>query len=477
LDVVQPLHLGSAVADPFGNARLVVSVRAQAGGTVWLQAAVAATAERSLVAMSVVQPTPSDLDDDRLPDADEIVWGTDPNQPDSDGDGAMDGIEVRRGLDPLTVDQDGDGLLDGDDVWPTVVGPFDPFVVDDQTVSAQGGSLPDPEFEQGSSRIVWQDDQGLEVWVADIDPLTGAVVPSDGRGELVDTGVTTIGWGKNGPEWVLGATGSMVTYTKDVGGVVQVVVADETPAGWIARAIPGTDGAMSPIGSVDPGDPTPKIRYLTLTVDYDLWWASAVPPYAPTVSPVPIQFSRFVPGSEVVTGVAKVLGLDQVYVVHTGGRFARQLTTNPVDHGSVFFVDAPELGGERVFFVTESALPDEPEALVIYREVRGVWTPVKTITAPPGLPYIVSPEPLEWNGRSYISFLATTGARNFDNGLAQIWIASLDPRDDFIRRVSDAPLVVRKDPEPFVGGVRPWVYYSKVLPDGRRQMRRCELGL
>lgn len=41
-----------------------------------------------------------DTDQDGLSDADEITWGTDPNNPDSDNDGISDGDEVAQGTDP-----------------------------------------------------------------------------------------------------------------------------------------------------------------------------------------------------------------------------------------------------------------------------------------------------------------------------------------------------------------------------------------
>ena len=42
-----------------------------------------------------------DSDSDGLPNAQEIVYGTDPIKPDTDGDGYLDGVEVQNGYDPL----------------------------------------------------------------------------------------------------------------------------------------------------------------------------------------------------------------------------------------------------------------------------------------------------------------------------------------------------------------------------------------
>ena len=54
-----------------------------------------------------------DTDRDGLPDACELILGTNPNLPDTDGDGILDGVEVLRlGTNPLVRDTDGDGCND-----------------------------------------------------------------------------------------------------------------------------------------------------------------------------------------------------------------------------------------------------------------------------------------------------------------------------------------------------------------------------
>ncbi len=66
-----------------------------------------------------------DEDGDRLPDAIESVYQTDPRRADTDGDGFPDGIEVERGYDPriagsARLDSDRDGLLDHEECeWKT----------------------------------------------------------------------------------------------------------------------------------------------------------------------------------------------------------------------------------------------------------------------------------------------------------------------------------------------------------------------
>lgn len=56
----------------------------------------------------------ADVDEDDLPDAEELIRGTDPYNPDTDDDGALDGEEVYTyGTDPNLADTDDDGESDG----------------------------------------------------------------------------------------------------------------------------------------------------------------------------------------------------------------------------------------------------------------------------------------------------------------------------------------------------------------------------
>ncbi len=54
-----------------------------------------------------------DSDGDGLSDADEALYGSDPNNQDSDGDGLGDAEEAELGTDPNNTDSDGDGFTDG----------------------------------------------------------------------------------------------------------------------------------------------------------------------------------------------------------------------------------------------------------------------------------------------------------------------------------------------------------------------------
>ncbi len=99
-----------------------------------------------------------DGDLDGLPDAVELLLGTDPANPDTDGDGILDGEETVPGsdgriTDPLDADTDDDGLSDGEEVVAGVDGVItNPALADTDGDGLQDGTevgrttgVPDPD--------------------------------------------------------------------------------------------------------------------------------------------------------------------------------------------------------------------------------------------------------------------------------------------------------------------------------------------
>lgn len=478
LELIRPSELRRFTLGAGGVGSVTLRTDPAAGGMSWLQAARLSGPAGTSPVVPVRLYGPGDQDEDLLSDADEIRLGTPVDDPDADDDGALDGVEVARGMDPFNPDSDGDGIGDGEDWLPTTPQPPDNHVVDDVQVSAPGTSLPDPEFDSDSGRVAWQTWDGSQVWVADVDDVTGAFQPAHARGELVATGAMPISWGRNGVEWVTTATGSALVYTRSFGGVPEIVLAERGPTDWELTRVPGTEGARTPIGSGDFGDPGPRATFVVdLQPGWSSWWVDLADPTLSGQAPVFLRFPRWASSRRWLVGAAPAGPVKQAFAYHVDTDDLIQLTTTPQDKGSVFFWEAPELGGELVMFVTHARVPGYPDQIVTYREVGGDWTPVHRVEMPPAFPFVVSPEPLIWDGVSYVSYLATTGAENKDNGVSTVWVAGLLPGNDLVRRVSPGNGVVRKDPEPYTGGTRPWIYYSRVLQNGDRVIRRCELGL
>jgi hypothetical protein len=100
---------------------------------------------------------------------------------------------------------------------------------------------------------------------------------------------------------------------------------------------------------------------------------------------------------------------------------------------------------------------------------------------PDDFQFITSPEPFTCGGHSYVSFMAAQSSSGKDGLPAQIWIASADPADSLMRRVSDSTLGIRTDPEPVVFSDSAFVYYTDIVSDNslttKYSVRKCDTGL
>jgi hypothetical protein len=500
LDIRLVAPLADAVADAAGVASLSWTVPAAGAPQIWLQAIqVGAPVVTNPIAARVYpvdhdtdREGLSDLDEfslgtsifkrdtdgDNASDFDELAMGTDPLDPDTDDDGVRDGREDVYGCDPFNPDTDGDGRLDGDDMDPTIPQAPDPFVVNEIFAADPDFTLPDPEFDEQLGRATWQVPEGGSLWVCDVNPSTGQFVPFSGRGALLDEGVAAMRYGKNGPEWAYGDGASTVIYTRRDNDVLSLWRADEIGGSWQISKFPDSDGQASPIGSIDPNDPNPRLRWIAQPGGVPIFgWRELNDPSTAITAPLTLKFTRHVPGSDLVVGTTPIGGVEQVHTWDPRTGVYEQLTTTGSDKGSVFFFNSPELGGEQMFFATVADTGGAPVQMGVFRNIGGAWQRIKLLTSPPGYPYVVSPEPMITPTGSYVVFLASKEPANDDNGEAVVWVASLAPGSDFARRVSAGTVQVRKDPEPYQGGARPWVYYTEVEPNGRRLVRRCETGL
>jgi hypothetical protein len=327
---------------------------------------------------------------------------------------------------------------------------------------------------------VWQQPDGGEVWLAWVNPRTGDLMPANGKGYLLDTLAGPMSIGRNGPEWATSDRGPQALWTRLVNDVPTIMRATRSGMSWVVEELPGTTNRATPIGSQDPRDPTPRTIWFTQgPLNPYNGWMELDDTSTSERLPDFYAFARFATGHPWVTGVHPASFADptpQVFFFDTTTHTEAQITTSPEAKGSTFVWQAPEFGGETVFFTTHGDADGEPTSIVLYREIQGAWTPVHTIEMPPGMPYVVSPEPFTWAGQSYVSFISSEAPKNVDNGIAVVWIASLDPARPLMRRISLAFGVRRKDPEFYLGGARPWVYYS-VLTENGNKLRRCELGL
>lgn len=413
-----------------------------------------------------LDPRVPDTDGDGLDDGDEVHGGTDPTDPDGDGDLAPDGIEIAWGLDPRRPDTDGDGMPDGGDPFGAAPGPYEVDTPVAVPLSLPGASVPDPELEPAGG-VAWATTDGGALWLAHLDRQTGSLLPADGRGTLLDTSISPLGTGFNGPEWVLSGSEAQVLYTRP--GPLGPVLwrARPTPTGWATAPLPGDTLGTTPFGTLDPADPTPRVLYAWGLREVNrVGWRLLDAPVG-RVLDGSVRSVTWLPASTDLLVVRDVDGRGQLRREPVAGPPVA-LTGDPTwDHFEVRAWQAPELGGERVVALSRGRVRDAPTELALYRLTAGGLRPWAVLRGPAGLPYVVSPEVLLWQGRSWVVFLASRAPRNFDNGVGEVWIVAADPALPDARRLSRATGRVLKDPEPVGGAARPWVIYTEIVGTDR----------
>jgi hypothetical protein len=110
----------------------------------------------------------------------------------------------------------------------------------------------------------------------------------------------------------------------------------------------------------------------------------------------------------------------------------------------------------------------------VYRKIGTEWIKIHTIIPPSTGPYIKSPEPFVYKGKSYVSLVTMNDLNR--SGLTDVWIAGIDPNVSFYQKVSGSTERDRRDPESFITASGAFIYYTEQTPD-QRMIHRCDTGL
>lgn len=444
----------TGTAAPDGTAAIVVHL-GQLRGDVWWRAASTTSTKRSAPVQTTVGEAPSPLPATTFPDR--------------DGDDLTDRTEAMLGTDPTVPDSDGDGRPDGLDPHPTTADPADPFRALERPASDPSSSLKDPEFHSASQRLTWQDDSTATVWIAGIDPDSGSFLPLHGRGEAAAQDAAPMTMSRNGPEWVDSDEGPQIAFVRT-----------EQDKPYLARAWQTEDGTWMdetlPIAGVRPlGSTSGMVRYFPHQERQDpVAWAR-IDGSRHGKAPRGLLHGRWSPDGTVLMLLRDREDPRQLVGYDIETEEVTVWTEDPHDKGDNAAWAAPEAPGAVAMLAVVSR-PQGGHQIGVYRREDGKTTAVRTIPTPPAWPYVVSPEVLVYGEHSYVVWLAAGSAHPNDNTKGHILLASAFD-DRVYRVVSDGPAALRKDPEAYTGGSRPWVYYSAVHPNQTRVIRRCELGL
>ncbi|NOY53044.1 MAG: hypothetical protein GXP58_05410 [Deltaproteobacteria bacterium] len=353
------------------------------------------------------------------------------------------------------------------------------FLPNETQVSSQH-DLIDPEYDQTGSQFTWVDSKG-RLWIGKLDS-SGMFEPSSGKAVLVDAYALDtndlVNITMNGPEWLQTSEGPKIVYTRflpyrpHTAETARIAIAEMDPAGaWVHTTLSPRYAFSAPYGSSDMDDPAPRITYMDTSHNHD-WrqinnytMQGRIPLIAPSRRPV-----RWVEGSHSVIFVAKspIDGTSQVFSYDVDTKALEQMT---FDKGyknttSPWMWPAPEYNDEYIFFVNIYDANSRSSVIRIYRRIdanndgRLEWTKIYSIVAP--LARIGSPEPFVYNGHSYIFMQLTINGYDYPTS---IWLANIDPANPFFRQISDDTLLrARTDPEVFITGDGPYIYYNRKDP-------------
>lgn len=340
--------------------------------------------------------------------------------------------------------------------------------------------IPDPEYDQDSAQFTFSDKAG-NLWIGNIDPVTGEFQPPDGQSILVDTDVAYVTDFGNGPEWLRSAQGLQIVYTKYLANhphrsrYAGIGRAKMTNGLWSGDFLDSGGQRHSPMASLDKEDPNPRINYQGVSTK-TFYWRALDNPATEELVPNSDQSGgarRWVEGVNAMIFTADTIDplgavVSQVFLYNADTKILEQLTHDSGSKLGAFMWRAPEYANEYVFFT----IIDRTQ-LRVYRKVdvdgdgRLKWTTVKIIPAPETLPYIWSPEPFVYKGRSFIFMQLSSSRYVNDMGVpTQLGMTGVDPANNNFRMLTDDANVrrVRMDPEVFITAQGPYIYYNRYLP-------------
>lgn len=346
-----------------------------------------------------------------------------------------------------------------------------------------GVHCPECNFGDGNSRIVFTDRE-YNMWLGYVDFQTGMFTPSDGRAQLLDTRAAFATDFGNGPEWMFSKQGSEILYTKYFPGrkmntfSASVALARMTgPGQWQVGIVEGGIKKQSPIGTTDLDNDVPRYNYQDFAKK-KVYWRMSDDAASEQLMPIADQTGggsrRWVPGTGKVIYSGKQSDpspdgnkYQQVFIYDTDSGELEQLTFESSTKWGGFMWRAPEFNDEFVFFTIVNRT-----SLVIYRKMpdeSGVprWTAVSTIAMPAKIPYVWSPEPFVYKGRSWIFFQLSSNSKANDMSVpTQLAMTGIDPlRPNFRMLTNDNETRrVRMDPESFITAQGPYIYYNRYIP-------------
>ncbi|MBK7540655.1 MAG: hypothetical protein IPI57_02270 [Candidatus Competibacteraceae bacterium] len=360
------------------------------------------------------------------------------------------------------------------------------FTPDDRVISDLSDSLIDPEFDKNlpSLRMAWQERSG-QLWQTDVDGVTGAWTPSNGRQSLVDTDLTVVGKTRQGPEWAYDNRGNRLIYTKKMeSGQPRLYQAWRNPTTQQLVKTPLVAGDNKALyeTSHDLGDPTPRIIYSYRKADANrttmaYGWREIDEPTTDALLPLNFQFPQWVSGRRAIVATARIDGV-------------RQVVYYDIDTGKTTIITS-DLAQKRFPLIWQdpatqsyvlSAVMDDTTIGIWRQKSQDDWVLTSHLNPPTELPYIFKPDWFVWHGASYLAYLMHTeksGQTQNHQGKGEVWVSCMsESHCQFLHRQVNHSTITRiKDVENLAVDHTVYVYYAEILPDQRRLIHRADSGL
>jgi hypothetical protein len=330
--------------------------------------------------------------------------------------------------------------------------------------------------------MVWQDELN-QLWLADLNPTTGEISPFDGKGLLVDTGLSNILTIGNGPEFGYGNGETILCYNKTIDLTRTLATASKDELGnWVPALEDLGENRYRPICSPE-GTPDPaRMVYVQeigpgdKVVSWRVAGDSATERSFPTLAGVG---GRWTGTERAFISPAAVEGVQQLFWSDIDLETTEQITFDSDTKFNAFAWHAPEFDEVLI----SAAI--NVRAVGIYRRIAGDWTRIYTFEVPGAFDFVSSPEPFVHNGKSYITLISASALTGvpplpyLPKGPSEVWIANIDPSEPFFRRVDNGTGgLTRLEPEPFMLTTGPAIYFTEQDPiSGNAVTRVADTGL
>ncbi len=265
----------------------------------------------------------------------------------------------------------------------------------------------DPEFDAKSMLVCFDGGknraaQMSAIWVGKLDRNTGQFV--DHNYVFIAKQAPYV-FASNGPEWGYSQNGMAIYYT---------AFHEQSSTMHQFRFMNGESTELNPSStfntvanypSKNPGDPECSVLagiWPEALSGEEMPW-TVIPEDHPenqvffTIA-VEGKGPRFIPGHRAVVTNQRYDGIVQIAWFDIDSSVYTQLTFDPVNKDSAQFFNAPEYGGELMFFARQN----EDKEYGIYRNIGNKWTLVKTLYAPPGAVFY-SGQSVSHKGKTYLS--------------------------------------------------------------------------